>query len=323
MMRSLPNLRFNRSAIWQWLTSDQLQHDPADREYERVDWLRCAPFIAMHIGCLAVLLVGVSPIAVAAAVLLFILRMFIVTAFYHRYFSHRTFKTSRPVQLIFAILGCTAGQRGPLWWAAHHRKHHNHADQEPDLHSPQIVGFLHAHMGWFMTTKGFQTDTRVIRDWMQYPELRWVNRLDWLPLLVLALLTWAAGALLERYAPSLGTTGWQMFVWAWLISTVALYHATYTINSLAHQFGSRRFDTGDDSRNNFWLALITLGEGWHNNHHHYPASARQGFYWWELDITYYGLLLLAKLRIIRDLRPVPPHVLERKRIDSLKKAAAT
>jgi stearoyl-CoA desaturase (delta-9 desaturase) len=241
--------------------------------------------------------------------------MFAVTAFYHRYFSHRTFRTSRPMQFLMGALACSTGQRGPLWWAAHHRHHHNHSDQQPDLHSPRVVGFLRAHMGWFMTTNAFATQRHYVRDWLRFPELRWLNRLDWAPLLLLAGGTWVAGAAMEAWAPQLGVSGGQLFTWGFLVSTVLLYHATYTINSLAHQFGSRRFRTGDDSRNNFLLALITLGEGWHNNHHHYPASARQGFYWWEIDLTWYGLLLLQRVGLIWDLRPVPDHVLQRDRLD--------
>jgi len=307
------------SAFWSWLTDDHVAQLPAPSADEPISWLRCLPFIAMHLGCLAVFFVGVSPIAIAVAVTLFILRMFFVTGFYHRYFSHRTFKTSRVAQLIFAILGCTAGQRGPLWWAAHHRRHHKHSDEEQDIHSPRLVGFIRAHMGWFMTRRGFATDAQQVRDWWRYPELRWVNRLDWVPLVMLAAGVYLLGSFLEGRFPALGTSGIQMFVWGWLVSTVVLYHATYTINSLAHQFGSQRFKTDDDSRNNVWLAIVTLGEGWHNNHHHYPAAARQGFYWWEIDLTFYALWVMSKLRIIRDLRHVPQHILQRNRIETTAK----
>ncbi len=313
-MNAKPLDRSYISRFWGWLTRDESAHVASPDKADSIDWVRCSPFIAMHVGCAAALYVGVSPIALAVAAFLFLVRMFFITAFYHRYFSHRTFKTSRAMQFIFGMLACTAGQRGPLWWAAHHRRHHKYSDEDPDVHSPNIVGFLKAHMGWFMTPRGFVTDERYVRDWARYPELRWLNRLDWLPLLALAAGTYGLGVLLSNYAPSLGTNGLQMFVWGWVISTVVLYHATYTINSLAHRFGSQRFVTGDDSRNNFLLAIVTLGEGWHNNHHHYPASARQGFYWWEIDLTYYGLLLLNQLRVIRDLRAVPEHALTRGRI---------
>ena len=169
-------------------------------------------------------------------------------------------------------------------------------------------------MGWFMTDEGFATNQRYVRDWIKFPELRFLDRYDWLVPLALAAALFGAGVLLEIVAPGLGTNGWQMIVWGFFISTVVLYHATYTINSLAHSWGSRRFRTSDDSRNNFFLAVLTLGEGWHNNHHHWPASARQGFYWWEIDLTYYGLRALALTGLIRDLRPVPKRVLEEGRI---------
>lgn len=167
-----------------------------------------------------------------------------------------------------------------------------------------------SHVGWFMTKGAFRTPERLIRDWIRYPELRFVNRFDWLSPVLLAFLLFGFGALLEVYAPSLGTNAWQMFVWGFVVSTVIVYHATYTINSLSHRYGSARFDTGDDSRNNFWLALLTMGEGWHNNHHYYPAAARQGFKWWEIDLTYYGLVLLSKVGLIWDLRGVPGRVMD-------------
>jgi stearoyl-CoA desaturase (delta-9 desaturase) len=282
---------------------------------DRIDWLRCLPFLAIHAACLTVIWVGFSWIALAVAVGLYFVRMFAITGFYHRYFSHRTFRTSRTFQFMMALLGATAGQRGPLWWAGHHRHHHNHSDTEEDFHSPLRHGFLYSHLGWFMTPSGFATPVRYVRDWMRYPELRFLDRYDWLMPIVLAVTMFMLGAVLERFAPSLGTNGWQMLVWGFLISTIVLYHATYTINSVAHQVGSQRYDTGDDSRNNFWLALLTLGEGWHNNHHHYPAAARQGFFWWEIDVTYYGLVGLSWLGLIRDLRPVSERALHDRRLD--------
>ncbi|MCC7633090.1 acyl-CoA desaturase [Stenotrophomonas rhizophila] len=276
---------------------------------QRVDWLRAIPFAAMHLACLAVIWVGVSWVAVGVAVALYALRMFAITAFYHRYFAHRTFRASRPVQFVFALIGAASVQRGPLWWAAHHRNHHRHTDTAADPHSPGVHGFWWSHMGWFLTTDGFRTDWARIPDLARYPELRWLDRFDTLVPIVLAALLFGLGALLERLAPSWGTSGGQMLVWGFFISTVVLFHATVSINSLAHRFGRQRFATGDDSRNNLWLALLTFGEGWHNNHHFFPGTARQGFYWWELDITWYGLRLMAALGLVRDLKPVPAWVL--------------
>ncbi|HSN71595.1 MAG TPA: acyl-CoA desaturase [Steroidobacteraceae bacterium] len=273
-----------------------------------VDWARIVPFVLMHAACLAVIWVGVSPIAVATAVVLYVLRMFAITGFYHRYFSHRAFKTSRVGQFVFALLGASAVQRGPICWAAHHRHHHAHSDLPGDVHSPVQQGFLWSHMGWFLSRRHFVPDLSRVRDLLRFPELRLLDRFDILVPVALAVGLFGLGVLLERVAPDLGTTGWQMLVWGFFISTVACYHATYTINSLSHRFGRQRYATGDQSRNNFWLALITLGEGWHNNHHHYPAAARQGFYWWEIDITYYLLKCLALLGVIWDLKPVPTAV---------------
>jgi len=290
---------------------DVEQAEPLDEH--NPEWQRLIPFILIHAACLGVIWVGWSWIAVSIAIALYFVRMFAITAFYHRYFSHRTFRTSRAAQFVFAVVGNTAAQRGPLWWAAHHREHHRHSDTEADIHSPHTHGVLWSHMGWFMSRRGFATNVKAVPDLAKYPELRFIDRFDILiPVLFaggLCTLGWA----LNRWAPSLGTNAWQMLVWAFFISTVAVYHATYTINSLSHLIGTRRFETGDTSRNNFLLALLTLGEGWHNNHHFNPGSVRQGFYWWEIDITYYVLWVMGKLGIVWDLRRVPARVYEQAR----------
>jgi stearoyl-CoA desaturase (delta-9 desaturase) len=280
----------------------------ADTGRDGVDWARIVPFAAMHLACLAVFFVGASTVAVATAAALYFLRMFAITGFYHRYFSHRSFKTSRAAQFVFALLGAAAVQRGPIWWAAHHRHHHAFSDKPQDLHSPRQRGFLWSHMGWFLSRRHFQPDLRRAKDLLEYPELRWLDRFDILVPVLLAVAMLGLGSFLGRTAPGLGTSGWQMLVWGFFISTVACYHGTYTINSLCHVWGRRRYATGDDSRNNWLLALITLGEGWHNNHHRYPMSVRQGFYWWEVDITFYVLRGLAALGLIWDLKPVPCEV---------------
>ena len=285
------------------------EHSATDPTFGDIDWVRCLPFVALHLGCLAVFAVGWSPVAVVVAAGMYVFHMFVITAFYHRYFSHRAFKTSRVFQFVGAVAATSSAQRGPLWWAAHHRHHHKHSDTEHDTHSPLRRGLLMSHVGWFMTKGAFRTPERLVRDWQRYPELRVINKYDWLSPVILAWLLFGLGALLNHVAPGLGTNAWQMFVWGFVISTVVVYHATYTINSLAHTVGSKRYNTGDDSRNNFWLALLTLGEGWHNNHHYYPAAARQGFRWWEIDLTYYGLVGLSKIGLIWDLRGVPERVM--------------
>ena len=262
-----------------------------------VDWVRVAPFVAMHLACLAVFWVGWSWAAVSVALALYFVRMFAITGFYHRYFSHRTFRTSRPAQFAFAVLGASACQRGPLWWAAHHRHHHRHSDTELDPHSPGRHGLWWSHVGWITAPAHFGTDLKAVPDLARYPELRFLDRFDFVVPLLLAAGLWLLG-------------GAQMLVWGFFVSTVVLFHATCCINSLAHLLGRRRYDTGDESRNSWNLALLTLGEGWHNNHHFYPAATRQGFRWWEFDPTYYGLWVLEKLGLIRDLRPVPAWVRE-------------
>ncbi len=295
--------------VRRWIDSQAAGvESPDDPAGDRIDWLRASPFVMMHLACLGVFWVGVSPVALWVAMALYAIRMFALTGFYHRYFSHRTFRTSRTVQFAFALIGASSVQRGPLWWAAHHRNHHRHTDTALDPHSPGLRGFLWSHVGWFLTPRGFRTDWARIPDLARYPELRWLDRYDTLVPVLLAALLYGLGALLERAAPGLGTSGGQMLVWGFFVSTVVLFHATVTINSLAHQFGTRRFDTADNSRNNGWLALITFGEGWHNNHHFFPGTARQGFHWWEVDLTWYGLKLLAMLGLVRDLKPVPAWV---------------
>jgi stearoyl-CoA desaturase (delta-9 desaturase) len=262
-----------------------------------VDWARVIPFISVHLACFGVLWVGWSPAAVGLALGLYVVRMFAVTGFYHRYFSHRTFDTSRVAQFAFAVLGASSAQRGPLWWASHHRKHHRFADTADDVHSPKQHGFWWAHMGWITAPGNFPTDLKQVKDLTKYPELVFLDRFDILIPLLLATVLFLAG-------------GWQFLIWGFFVSTVVLFHCTCFINSLAHVFGRRRYDTADESRNSLLLALITFGEGWHNNHHRFPGSVRQGFFWWEIDLTYYGLWLLERLRIIRNLHPVPRRLVE-------------
>jgi len=278
----------------------------ASGQFERrVEWLRTLPFIGMHLMCAGVIWVGVSSTALLVAAALYVLRLVAITGFYHRYFSHKTFRTSRALQFVFAVLGTMAVQRGPLWWAAHHRHHHAHADEENDSHSPAQHGFWWSHMGWFMNRSNFRTRSELIRDLMRYPELRFLDRFDIVPPIALAALLFFGGNALAQAYPQLDTSGAQLLIWGFFISTVLLHHVTFTVNSLAHRFGRRRYATSDDSRNNWWIALLTFGEGWHNNHHHFPGSVRQGFYWWEIDLTYYLLRAMAACGLIWDLKTVP------------------
>jgi stearoyl-CoA desaturase (delta-9 desaturase) len=277
---------------------------------QHIDWFQLGPYILIHLACITVIWVGWSWVALAVAASLYVVRVFALTAFYHRYFSHRAFKTSRWFQFVGGVLGNMAVQRGPLWWAAHHRVHHRKSDQPGDLHSPHVEGFFWSHMAWFITRENYVTNYKAIPDFAKYPELRFINRFEFLVPLGLGFSLFGLGEAMRQWVPSWGTNGWQMLVWGFVISTIAVYHVTYSINSLAHLFGSQRYPTHDQSRNNLALALVTFGEGWHNNHHHYPNSARQGFYWWEIDLTYYVLVALSWLGLVWDLRPVPVKVLD-------------
>lgn len=293
-----------------WIASEN-NYNPDANYPDKIDWLRTSPFILLNLGCLLVFYFGFSWTAFITALVLYVVRVFFIGAFYHRYFSHKTYQTNRFWQFIFALMAATCVQRGPLWWAAHHRQHHMCSDEPADAHSPVQHGFWWSHMGWFMSKRHFHYNPERVRDLSRYPELVFLDRYDGLMPVLLFIALFAAGKLLQIYAPHLGVNAGQMIVWGFCISTVALFHTTVTINSLSHVFGKKRFNTKDNSRNNVFLALLTLGEGWHNNHHHYPATARQGFMWWELDITYYTLKLMEKIGIIWNVRNVPKSVLQK------------
>jgi stearoyl-CoA desaturase (Delta-9 desaturase) len=283
-----------------WFDSHALKVD--DCLEEKVDWFRAAPFILIHLTPLLVFYCGFSVTALIICLLSYLIRMFAITAFYHRYFSHKTFKTNRLVHSFFAFLGSSTTQRGPLWWASHHRRHHTRSDTEADVHSPVTRSFIFSHMGWFLTKKHFPTERKHVQDWMKYPELVFINRFDIFSPVLYAALLFGLGEACNFLFPELLTNGFQFVVWGFFISTIILYHATFTINSLAHRWGHRTFETNDDSRNNRFLAILTLGEGWHNNHHHFPSSARQGFYKGEWDITFLCLKVMKQIGLISQLK---------------------
>lgn len=263
---------------------------------ELLSRLGILPFIGMHLACLAVLATGVTTGGLLLCGVFYFVRMFGITGGYHRYFAHRAYKTSRAFQFVLACLGCSACQKGPLWWAGHHRYHHQHSDTPDDLHSPHTSSFWWSHIGWILTRDHDATNWQAIHDWTRYPELCFLNRHHWIPGLALALLCFLIA-------------GWPGLVLGFFVSTVLVYHATFTINSLSHLFGRRRYATADKSRNNVWLALLTLGEGWHNNHHRYQSSANQGFFWWEIDLSYYVIKLLGFAGLVWDIRRPPQSVL--------------
>jgi stearoyl-CoA desaturase (delta-9 desaturase) len=269
----------------------------AEHSVRKIEWLGSTPFFAIHLLAFGAVWTGVTPAAAICCAVLYVARMFFVTGAYHRYFSHKTYKTSRAFQFVLAFLAQTSAQKGALWWAAHHRHHHQYSDQPQDTHSVLQDGFWYSHVLWIFDRDNSATDYSRIPDLARYPELRFLNKFYLLPPIAL-------GALCYFW---LGASG---LFFGFFFSTVLLWHGTFTINSLSHVFGKRRFSTSDDSRNSWWLAIITLGEGWHNNHHRFSSSTRQGFYWYEYDITYYLLKVLSWFGLIWKLRPVPATILE-------------
>jgi stearoyl-CoA desaturase (delta-9 desaturase) len=267
---------------------------------ERLSWITSTPFFLVHLLPLAALWTGVTAFDLALCALLYAARMFCITGGYHRYFAHRAFRTGRALQFALAFGGGTAAQKGALWWAAHHRRHHRHSDQPEDVHSPR-KGFWWSHAGWILCRKYDATDLAAIPDLARHPELRFLDRWHLLPPVLLAGACFLAG-------------GWSALWIGFFLSTVLVYHSTFCINSLTHLFGRRRYATSDTSRNSLLMALLTFGEGWHNNHHYYQASANMGFFWWEIDVTYYVLRLLERLGLVWDLRVPSRAVLESNRI---------
>lgn len=272
-------------------------------------WRVGVPFLAVHVLTLSVLVVGWSPMALAVAVASYVSRAFGITAFYHRCFSHRAFRVSRAVQFAGAALGAAAAQRGPLWWVAHHRAHHRYTDRPGDPHSPVMDGFWYSHVRWIFDRENAGTDLARVRDLARYPELRFLDRFEHLVPGLTAGAMLALGVVLAHVSPGLGTSGPQLVVWGFVIPTVVLYHSTFSVNSLAHRFGRRRFDTPDASRNNWLISLVVLGEGWHNNHHRFPTSARHGIGPFEFDPTWWGVRMLAAVRLASGVRR-PPRVVE-------------
>ena len=254
-------------------------------------------FILIHLICFAAIWTGVDAKSLLLCAFMFFIRKFGITGAFHRYFSHRSYKTSRFFQFCLAFIGGAAAQKGALWWAAHHRHHHKHSDTDEDIHSAKLEGFYWSHLGWVMSDEYEEYDVNAVKDLTKFPELVWLDRWLFFPPFVAGFSCWLID-------------GWRGLVVGFFISTVILYHTTFAINSLCHMFGKRRYETGEESKNSLWLAILTMGEGWHNNHHHYPLSCRQGFFWYEVDITYYILLGLSKVGIVWDLKAPPARMLE-------------
>jgi stearoyl-CoA desaturase (delta-9 desaturase) len=267
------------------------------------------PLMFMHMSCIGIFFVKGGWQAWAIFLAMYLLHVFALTAGYHRYFSHKTYKTTRVFQFVLAVLGTTAAQRDPLWWASHHRLHHENSDTEKDVHSPRHHGFWRAHIGWIMKRELMETDFSRVKDFAKYPELLWLNKHPYAPAFLLALLLLTIGAGLNRLQPNWGVSGWQFVFYGFFLSTVAVYHVTFCINSVAHMYGRKRYEVDDESRNNWILGLLAMGEGWHNNHHRYAVCTRQGFRWWEIDISYMILRALQWFNIVWDIREPPGSIL--------------
>jgi stearoyl-CoA desaturase (Delta-9 desaturase) len=268
----------------------------SDRDNDDIIYPSAIPFVTVHLACIAVIWTGVTWQAVAICAVLYWLRIFGIGAGYHRYFSHRAYSTSRAFQFVLALLSQSTAQKSVLWWAAKHRHHHLHSDTEQDIHSPRHQGFFYSHVGWIFAHRHDTTDLAKVADFARYPELAWLHRFELAPAIALGVLCWLIG-------------GWPGLVVGFFWSTVLVYHATFCINSLAHVHGRQSYVTGDDSRNNWLLAVITMGEGWHNNHHAYQSSVRQGFRCWQVDPTFYILKGLSWLRLVWGLKTPPEAVL--------------
>lgn len=275
-----------------------------------LDKVKSILFIGIHVGCILIFFVPFSWKLVLVCLALYVIRMFGITGGYHRYFSHRTYRTSRWFQALMAFLGLTAAQKGPLWWASHHRRHHLHSDTEHDIHSVKQHGFWHAHVGWILDSGLEKVDYSNVKDLQKYPELVFFDKYYYIGPLTLAFLLVVVGYISVSLNPETVFTPLSLLAWGFFLSTTLLYHGTFFINSLCHMIGNQRFKTGDESRNSFLMAIVCLGEGWHNNHHYYPASERQGFYWWEIDPTHWGLKLLQKLGLVWDLKEPPKEIIE-------------
>ncbi len=267
-------------------------------------------FALIHLAPLGALWTGATAFDWILCGVLYVMRMFWVTGGYHRYFAHRSYATSRWFQFVIAFMSQTSAQKGALWWAAHHRHHHRHSDTPADPHSMKIYGFWYSHIGWIVGPDFKKTDFKTIGDYAKYPELVWLNKYHLVPPLVLALTCMALGGWVNggSVLTMFTTAGFSTLFIGFFLSTVILYHGTFSINSIMHKFGNQRYETGEESKNSLWLALLTLGEGWHNNHHYYESASRQGFFWWEIDITWYVLKAFSAVGLIWDLKGVPNHI---------------
>ena len=245
--------------------------------------------VAVHGGALLAFMPAARPSSgvLALALATYVVRMFCITAGFHRYFSHHAFQTSRALQFALAFVGGMGVMRSALWWSAHHRQHHRYSDAPGDPHSPRD-GFWWSHLFWFMARGNQATQKQLVKDWTKYPELVWLDEHEWVPVLVLVAVCFGLG----------GFSGW---VWGANVSTLLLCHSTFALNSVTHTIGSRKYDVPDLSTNFLPVALLAFGEGWHNNHHRYPERAKLGE-GPQLDIAWLGIWLLERVRLVRGVK---------------------
>jgi stearoyl-CoA desaturase (delta-9 desaturase) len=275
------------------------------------NFFQIAVFWSVQVSALLVFFVPFHPALVGLWATSHFVRAVGLTLLFHRYLAHRAFKLNRVARFVWAFIGTAAMQKGPLWWAGHHVNHHKFADRDGDPHSPMVSGFYYAHIGWFLNDTRHdrvEVTNPVMRDFSPVPELALLERCFWAPPAILAAVMYLLG-------------GMPWFVWGFCLPTMTLAHSTFAINTVNHMFGSRRFETVDESRNNPVTAFFAVGEGWHNNHHRFQRAARNGFYWWEFDITWYTIKAMEAVGLAWDLQAVPARIYEEARAVKAQRAA--
>lgn len=274
----------------------------ASAQSRRLAWAVTSIMTAVHVACLGLIYTGISKVGALVGLLMYCIRGLGVTAGYHRLLAHRAFKAGRLVQFVLAFCGSLAAQGGPLWWVSHHRTHHRHTETAEDPHSPVAHGFWRAHMGWMFQPESYRQTATNIKDLMKFPEIRFLQRHYLLILVAQVGLLFALGVFLNARFPELGTSGLEFILLGFALSTVLLWHGTFMVNSVCHRWGKRPYGQRNESTNNLWVALLTFGEGWHNNHHRFASSARHGLRWWQVDPTYYLLRVLNVFGLVSDLK---------------------
>ena len=284
---------------------------PINRPQTRINWPTIAFMIIFHIASLTALFYWSWPAVITGVVLYWIAGSLGIGMGYHRLITHRGYTVPRVVEYFLVLCGTLALQGGPVQWVTTHRIHHAHTDRLGDPHTPRDGGWW-AHIGWILTPDDTLADKaklyRYAPDLMRQPFYRFLNRFYYLPLIVLAL-------------SLLGVGGFRVLLWGVFLRVTLGLHATWLVNSATHLWGKQRFSTNEDSRNSWWVALLTFGEGWHNNHHAFPRAARHGLKWYEIDINWYGITFLKFLGLAKSIKLVSKEQIEASNDDLLSKAA--